>query len=350
MTSSQIPSRIAMPCPFGGFGTTNITTIQTVQGNDVNFKDGFPDIYGAPTGNNGRFVTRKEMNAIGNLASNDLFYHKCGGLNTFDADFCAQIGGYPYGAVLEYLIGNQLYSVMSLKDNNKVDFTGTTPTSSQSSAGIVAGLVDGVNWVFCNKEMPTQQTITVMTGDSSKINLGQMNEGYLAGIFTAPANGVITGSIDLSYGDSEDSSVVNCYSNSYSSNTQFFLASGGLFVKDVTDSLSGIELTPQTINTWSCVSMAKQNGRMYTNGTGALSAGNISLITPSAISAGPNPPADKYPAFGSIQVSQGRKYAVATVASRLVEKKNNSYMNFINGSYLGTTIRYNGFQLMLSVV
>ena len=120
MTSSQIPSRIAMPCPFGGFGSNNITPIKTVTGTDVNFPDGFPSAYGAPTDTDGKFVTRKEMNAIGNLASNDLFYHKCGGLNTFDAAFCAAVGGYPRGAILEYVAGTQIYNVMSLIDNNYI--------------------------------------------------------------------------------------------------------------------------------------------------------------------------------------------------------------------------------------
>ena len=124
MTSSQIPSRIAMPCPFGGFGSNNITPIKTVTGTDVNFPDGFPSAYGAPTDTSGKFVTRKEMNAIGNLASNDLFYHKCGGLNTFDAAFCAQIGGYPKGAVLKMLgDNNTVFDVISLVDNNTFDFT-----------------------------------------------------------------------------------------------------------------------------------------------------------------------------------------------------------------------------------
>ena len=195
MTSSQIPSRIAMPCPFGGFGSNNITPIKTVTGTDVNFPDGFPSAYGAPTDTSGKFVTRKEMNAIGNLASNDLFYHKCGGLNTFDADFCAAIGGYPYGAVLDYLAGNQLYSVISLKDNNKVDFTGNAPTPSQSSAGITAGLIDGINWALCNKEMPSQQIINIMSGDGSMANIGNRLHGYIVGVFTSPANGVLTGTI-----------------------------------------------------------------------------------------------------------------------------------------------------------
>lgn len=151
MTSAQVPSRIAMPCPFGGFGTENITPIQNLSGADVNFPDGFPSIYGAPVDNNGRFVTRKEMNAIGNLASNDLFYHKCGGLNTFDADFCVNIGGYPKGAVLDYLVGFELKKVVSLTENNKFCFTGEELSEDQISEGLKVGKVDNINWAYLNQ-------------------------------------------------------------------------------------------------------------------------------------------------------------------------------------------------------
>lgn len=150
MTSAQVPSRIAMPCPFGGFGTENITPIQNLSGSDVNFPDGFPAIYGAPVDNNGRFVTRKEMNAIGNLASNDLFYHKCGGLNTFDADFCVNIGGYPKGAILDYLVGSELKKVVSLTENNKFCFTGEELSEDQISGGLKVGQVDNINWAYLN--------------------------------------------------------------------------------------------------------------------------------------------------------------------------------------------------------
>lgn len=145
----NFPKRKPMPCPFGGGNDANITQIEMVSSQNVNFYDGFPSVYGAPSANNGKFVTRKEMNAIGNLASNDLFYHKCGGLNTFDPEFALKIGGYAKGAVLQALIGNDIVYVRSLVDNNKVDFTGSA-TQDQVNTGIINGRIDGVNWVQCN--------------------------------------------------------------------------------------------------------------------------------------------------------------------------------------------------------
>ena len=182
MTSSQIPSRIAMPCPFGGFGSDNITPIKTVTGTDVNFPDGFPSAYGAPTDTSGKFVTRKEMNAIGNLASNDLFYHKCGGLNTFDAEFCAQIGGYPKGAVLQILDGYSIRKVMSLKDNNKVCYTGQTLTSAQTAAGLTNGSIDMDNWIYLDEKS--------YPGVFKTININATGVNYVT-TFDAPSSGTL---------------------------------------------------------------------------------------------------------------------------------------------------------------
>ena len=154
----NFPKRKPMPCPFGGGNDANITPIEMVSSQNVNFYDGFPSVYGAPSANNGKFVTRKEMNAIGNLASNDLFYHKCGGLNTFDPEFALKIGGYAKGAVLQALIGNDIVYVRSLVDNNKVDFTGSA-TQDQVNAGIINGGIDGVNWVQCNSEFTRREYV-----------------------------------------------------------------------------------------------------------------------------------------------------------------------------------------------
>ena len=133
--------RLAMPQPFAsgeGAELTPILAPSGATGSKVNYADGFPSVYSAPSSNNGKFVTRGQMNAIGNLASQNQFYFLAGGINTFDATFCASIGGYPEGAVLKYLNNGYLYDVISLIDNNAVDFT--------------AQGVDGVNWAYLSVE------------------------------------------------------------------------------------------------------------------------------------------------------------------------------------------------------
>ena len=132
---NQDYGRIAMPKPFAHDGL--ITPIVDIgdSTHPVNFADGFPSEYSAPHSQGGKYVTRGEFNAIGNLATRNDFYKACGGLNTFNATLASKIGGYPKGAVLQLLDNNVLKYVISLVDNNTVNF---------NTAG-----VDGVNWMFC---------------------------------------------------------------------------------------------------------------------------------------------------------------------------------------------------------
>lgn len=114
-------SPMVMPQPFAHY--EDVATIgMTTDSDSINFIDGFPDVYSAPKSNGGKFVTREDMNAIGNLASRNNFYHRCGGINTFDPALAEAIGGYPNGAVLDYFDGVNLLKVLSLTDHNRQDF------------------------------------------------------------------------------------------------------------------------------------------------------------------------------------------------------------------------------------
>ena len=174
MTSAQVPSRIAIKRPFAESGF--ITPIQDTSGDSVNYQQGFPSIYGVPASEGGKYVGRGEINAIGNVATNDLFYHKCGGINTFDAAFAAKVGGYPKGAVLQYLNGNYIYDVISLIDNNMFDF-------------VASNTIDGANWAYCNKETSSSDRILVV--ESSTTVNANSSQGLLLGVFKAPKNGSI---------------------------------------------------------------------------------------------------------------------------------------------------------------
>ena len=334
MTSSQVPSRMAMPCPFGGFGGGNVDPIAQVTGSDVNYVDGFPAAYGAPSANNGKFVRRKQMNAIGKLASNDLFYHKCGGLNTFDADFCAAVGGYPKGAILEYVAGTQIYNVMSLKDNNKADFTGADHSSD--GTGISTGTVDGINWTYCNKDAPSQQVINVVSGDGTGVNVDSQ-KGTIVSFFTSPANGMLTASISLEYGTeitSDDG--VNCGVLSSPINNIF--VSGGIFIRPITAGEENIQLTYSNAKAWTCVASASQSGVLAYN---LDSIRRLATLSERCIVR----PTSDNPSYGSIRVNAGTTYAVGIVRSQYI----NSQMYVLSLLY-ESGIRYSGYNVNVSVV
>lgn len=340
MTSDKIPSRIVMPCPFGGFGNDNIIQIGSVSGTDMNYPDGFPPAYGAPTENNGKFVLRKEMNALGKAATNDLFYHKCGGLNTFDADFCAAVGGYPRGAILEYVVGTQIFEIMSLVDNNKVDFTGADHSSD--GTGISSGTVDGINWIYCNKDAPSSQhNVIVASGDGTGVTIDFQN-GSIMSYFTSPANGMLTASINLEYGVIDSNYTYGvCELDEYSSSSPDRFVSGGLFVRKISTTESNIVLSASSAKSWTCLTNASQVGIIKRGGVIQTGEPTVAHLYPRCYTL----PTSNNPSYGSIRVRAGEQYAIGIVISPYVT----GTFRLISSTY-SKTIRYNGYQVNLSIL
>ncbi len=176
MTASDMPSRIAMPCPFAKNGT--LGTIDNTSSTNMNYSDGFPTVYGAPSANSGKFVTRGEINRLGNIATNDMFYLKCGGLNTYDANFAQTIGGYPKGAVVIYLTeARELFYAISLVDNNLANLNETHN--------------DNVNWAYLNQDDAKADTNASV--DIATLSFGGFNTvvSYSAGSFSAASNSTV---------------------------------------------------------------------------------------------------------------------------------------------------------------
>lgn len=150
MKASQIPQRVYIPEPFANGGLLKPVQETASSLNDVTFHDGFPSAYSAPSQNGGKFVERGQINAIGNLATVNEYFRACGGINTFDQRLANKIGGYYKGAVLEIIEGLRYSKVISLVDDNMVDFTGNPIDSNIVNNQCVSGSVDGVNWAYCD--------------------------------------------------------------------------------------------------------------------------------------------------------------------------------------------------------
>ena len=199
MTSAEAPKRLYIPQPFASAEGAVLTEIEAATSNNVNFADGFPSVYEAPSSNNGKFVTRGEMNAIGNLASANEFARACGGIVTFDQRLATKIGGYPRGAVLEMLSGLDYARVVSLVDDNLVDFTGNSIDTTIVGNTCKLGSVDGVNWAFCERgSVPDYQTVLEIPNIKFFGNESSSWEEYV-GVFTAPSDGsiVVLGNADI---------------------------------------------------------------------------------------------------------------------------------------------------------
>lgn len=177
MTSSEMPSRMPMSCPFASRGET--TTIGNVSDTSLNFPDGFPSVYSSPASLGGKYVTRADINAIGHIATNDLFYHKCGGINTFDTEFATAINGYPKGAILDYYNGYEYVKVISLVDNNMSDFRN--------------GIIDDY-WMKLNQ--PDNNLASYYLKDQSVTLAYSINSFNNIYTFVAKKDGIITATIN----------------------------------------------------------------------------------------------------------------------------------------------------------
>lgn len=236
-----MPSRIALKCPFAQDGT--LADIADSDGNSINYTTGFPSIYSIPASGGGKYLGRGDINALGNIATNDLFYHKCGGLNTYDAEFAAKVGGYPKGAILDYVTGEGVVRrIRSLVDNNT-----TNP--------IVNG-IDNTSWIVCD-------TSTTWDGDLIA-SFTMTNQSSYAGYFKLSNS---LESFKVSIPDATAEEPTNLYWEWANPGDKFSLMSGiAVLIKEV-DSLPGTVSLPSytfggTSITWT------------TNGWKAL-AGNV---------------------------------------------------------------------------
>ena len=237
MTSAEVPSRLPMLKPFAFNGTRD--SIPDSTGDFMNITQGFPSVYGIPKSSGGKYVSRSDMNSLGFLATNDIFYHKCGGLNTFDASFSDKIGGYPKGAVLQFLNGNYLYNVISLHDNNTFNFV------SENS-------INGVDWAYCNEEIASTDRILVLESNQTLFSTATTasSEVYtetFLGVFKATKSGPV-----IFEGEIEP---IIVEPDSHSGDTGI-----GIFIIDLGESYNEIpELSIDTISQWTAVALYHGN-------------------------------------------------------------------------------------------
>lgn len=139
MKSTDVVKPSAMATPIAINGSKDI--IPQLQANVqepwfCSIEQGFPDITMTALNQGGRPPRGQGMNGLLNLATDQKVYLQNGGIITFDENVSTKIGGYPQGAVLDY-INNDTYSkVISLIDDNTVNF-------------LING-IDGTNWQYLN--------------------------------------------------------------------------------------------------------------------------------------------------------------------------------------------------------
>ena len=144
MKSTDIVQPHAMASTFAvdvysASGTTNFeipADTSTSATDTCVLDDGFLPITSTDLDDGGIAPERKNFNGLFYLSTDQRNYIQNGGSITFDAAVSTAIGGYPQGAVLDYVNSGNYYKVQSLIDDNTYNFV-TTPT-----------YIDNVHWAF----------------------------------------------------------------------------------------------------------------------------------------------------------------------------------------------------------
>lgn len=125
MKSTDIIKPVAMATPIAVSGSKD--TIPQEQ-TDVEFpwycsiEKGFPDVTMTALNQGGKPPRGQGMNALLYRSSDQKVYLQNGGILTFDEDVSDAIGGYPQGAILDYVNDGVFKKIQSLIDDNTYNF------------------------------------------------------------------------------------------------------------------------------------------------------------------------------------------------------------------------------------
>lgn len=113
-----IPKPFASDAAVGG-----VSDFVNAASDETNFDHGFPQDYSRdPNTQDGKWILRSDMNALGQMASKEAFFKEAGGVHTYDEDIPKASVGYPEGAVLTSFDGEYLALVESQERANHKSF------------------------------------------------------------------------------------------------------------------------------------------------------------------------------------------------------------------------------------
>lgn len=135
MQSTDIIQPVPLISPIATEGLKNSIPDAATGTNNASIEEGFPGITMQAPANGGLPPFGQDFNGLFYMVSSLNCFLQNGGYITFSQAVSDKIGGYPNGAILDYIDSTGAYSkVQSLIDNNTNNFV-TTPS-----------FIDGVNW------------------------------------------------------------------------------------------------------------------------------------------------------------------------------------------------------------
>ena len=123
MKSTEIIQPLAIAQPVANDGTRNTIPEDATGSNLASIEEGFPDITMQSLADGGLPPMGEDFNGLFYLSTDQRIYLQNGGIITFSDDVSNAIGGYPAGAVLDYINSDGDYcKVKSLIDDNTYNF------------------------------------------------------------------------------------------------------------------------------------------------------------------------------------------------------------------------------------
>ena len=136
MKFKNVAQPIPMAAPIANDGDKNIIPLNSTKTNLASLKDGFPEITQKSPDEGGLPPVRADFNGMFYLSTDQRIYLQNGGVITFSQAVSDEIGGYPKGAVLDFVDDkSHVYKkVRSLIDDNNYDFVKDI------------SFIDGIHW------------------------------------------------------------------------------------------------------------------------------------------------------------------------------------------------------------
>ena len=118
MESTDIIKPLAITQPVATDGTKFNIPESATGSERASIATGFPDITMKSLADGGKPPRGEDFNGLFYLSTDQRVYVQNGGVITFDQNVSDTIGGYPKGAILDYVVDNNFYKVQSVIENN----------------------------------------------------------------------------------------------------------------------------------------------------------------------------------------------------------------------------------------
>ena len=122
MQSTDIIKPLAITQPVATDGTKFNIPESATGSERASISTGFPDITMKSLADGGKPPRGEDFNGLFYLSTDQRVYVQNGGVITFDQNVSDTIGGYPKGAILDYVVDNNFYKVQSVIENNTYNF------------------------------------------------------------------------------------------------------------------------------------------------------------------------------------------------------------------------------------